>query len=89
MITTAIITLAYLLISSIIGLLPAGAGFPTGFHTAITSLGGYLHILDPLVPISILLTCLSLIFSVEIAVFGFKTIKWIISHIPWIGGKGN
>jgi len=73
---------------SVLSLFPIGTGFPASFHSAITSLGGYLHILDPLVPISTLLTCVTLIFGVELAVFGFKTLKWLLSYIPWFGGKG-
>jgi len=89
MITTALITTAYYLVSLILLIFPAGGTFPTAFHTATQTLGGYLHILDPLVPISILLTCLTLVFSVEIALFGFKTFKWLVSHIPFIGGRGK
>lgn len=89
MLTTAIINLGYTLISGLISIFPTGTGFPTGFHTAVTNLGGYLHILDPLVPISTLLTCLTLVFTVEIAIFGFKTFKWIFGHVPFIGGKGK
>lgn len=73
----------------IIDLFPSSTGFPSSFHTAVISLGGYLHILDPLVPINIMLTCLTLIFSVEVGIFGFKTLRWLISHIPFIGGRGN
>jgi hypothetical protein len=79
----------YNFLKAIINIFPSGGGFPESFHTAMSSLGEYLHLLDPIVPISILLTCLLIIFGVEIAIFGFKTIKWIISHIPLIGGKGN
>jgi len=86
---TFILNILYNFLSFLIGLFPVGTGFPTSFHTAISALGGYLHILDPLVPISILLTCLTLIFGVEIALFGFRTLKWVLSHIPFLGGKGN
>lgn len=79
----------YGFLTFLIGLFPTGTGFPTAFHTAVTNLGGYLHILDPLVPISTLLTCLTLVFTVEIAIFGFKTFKWIFGHVPLIGGKGK
>lgn len=89
MITTLLINLAYSIISGLIAILPSGSGFPAGFHTAVTAMGGYLHILDPLVPISTLLTCLTLIFTVEIALFGFKTFKWVFGHVPLIGGKGK
>ena len=76
-------------LSFLIGLFPTGSGFPTSFHTATIYLGGYLHLLDPLVPISILLTCLTLIFGVEIALFGFRTLKWLLSYIPFIGGSSG
>jgi len=88
MITTGIINLAYSILNWLINLLPASSGFPTEAHTAMTTLGGYLGIASPLVPIATLLSVLTLIFSIEIGIFGFKTIKWIMSHIPWIGGKG-
>jgi len=89
MLTTGIIYLGYGLVSLILGIFPAGGTFPASLHNATQALGGYLHILDPLVPISTLLTCLTLVFSVEIALFGFKTFKWLVSHIPFIGGRGK
>jgi hypothetical protein len=85
----SILNILYSFLQFLINIFPVGTGFSTGFHTAMTSLGAYLHILDPIIPINILLTCLLFIFGVEIAIFGFKTLKWIISHIPWIGGHGN
>lgn len=87
MITTAIINLGYAIVSSIIGLFPVGTGFPTEVHTAVTSLGQYLQLLDPLIPIPTLVSVVSLVFTIEIALFGFRTLKWILSHIPFIGGK--
>jgi len=84
-----ILNTIYSFLQFLINLFPVGTGFPAGFHTAVSALGGYLHILDPLVPISILLSCLTFIFSVEIAIFGWRTLKWILSHIPIFGGKGN
>lgn len=77
----------YSFLSFLIGLFPSGSGFPTAFHDATQALGGYLHILDPLVPINILLSCVLLIFGVEIALWGFKMFRWIFSHVPFIGGK--
>ncbi|MFA6251562.1 MAG: hypothetical protein WC603_02975 [Candidatus Paceibacterota bacterium] len=75
-------------LSFLIGLFPSGTGFPEGFHTAMATLGGYVHLLDPLVPMATLLTCVTLIFTVEIAIFGFKVLRWILSHVPFLGGKG-
>jgi len=88
MITTTIINIAYGVLNWIIGLLPLSTGFPSDAHTAIRTLGGYLGIASPLVPITTLLTVLTLIFSIEIGIFGFKTVKWIISHVPFVGGRG-
>lgn len=89
MITTAIIIIAYQLISWFLMILPASNGFPIEAHTAMTSLGGYLDIWSPILPITTLMTVLTFVFGVEISIFGFKSVKWIISHIPWVGGKGN
>lgn len=86
---TAILNLIYNFLSFLISFFPAGSGFPASFHTATTALGGYLHILDPLVPINTMLTCLTLIFTVEIALFGFRTLKWVLSYIPFIGGSSG
>ena len=76
-------------LSFILNLFPSGTGFPSSVHSAFSTLGGYVGIFDVFVPISILLFCLTTAFSVEVAIFGFKTIKWLISHIPFLGGKGN
>lgn len=88
MITTSIINLGYALVSSIISLFPDGAGFPDSVHTAAASLGQYFKLLDPLIPTATMITVLSIVFTVELAIFGFKTMKWLISHIPFIGGRG-
>jgi hypothetical protein len=88
MITTAIVNLGYLLVSGIISIFPAGAGFPTAVHTALQSLGAYFQLLDPLVPTGQMITVLTIVFGVELAIFGFKTLKWLISHIPFVGGRG-
>lgn len=86
---TAILTGVYNFLSFIIGLFPTSSGFPEQVHDAFSTLGGYIGLLDVIVPTQTLLWCLLLLFSVEIAIFGFKTLKWLLSHIPFIGGKGN
>jgi len=90
MITTAIINLGFSVISSFIGFFPVGSGFSSEFHSSISFLGQYarLDMLSPLIPIGSLYTAMILLFGIEIVVFGFKTLKWIISHLPWIGGRG-
>lgn len=78
----------YFFLSWLTSLFPVSSGFPQEVHTAATALGGYLGILDPLVPIATLTTVVGIIFSVELGIFGFKTLKWLISHVPGIGGRG-
>jgi len=89
MITTAFIDFGYFLLNGIISLFPSSVGFPQAAHDAMAGLGGYVGIWTPILPMATLLTVITLVFSVEIGIFGFKTGKWVISHIPWIGGKGN
>jgi len=88
MITEFFLNLPYFFLSWLIGLFPSSNGFPPEVHTAAAALGGYLGILDPLVPIATLATVVSLMFLVEVSIFGFKSLKWVLSHIPFIGGKG-
>jgi len=85
-----------MLISSVTDLLnwmlimfPFSTGFPSEAHTAMQGLGGYLGIFSPILPIATLVTAITLVLSVEVSILGFKTFKWLISHIPQIGGKGN
>ena len=87
MIVTAIINLAYNLISGIISLFPVGQPLPQTVHNAVISIGGYFHILDPLVPISTMATIVGLIFAFEISLFAFRTLRWVIAYIPFVGGK--
>jgi len=84
-----LLTLLFNFLSFLINLLPAGAVFPSSVHTAFSTLGSYFGVMDVFIPLSVLYWCLITIFGVEVAIFGFKTVKWVISHIPWIGGKGN
>jgi len=88
MIIDAIINFAYFLIQTFIGFFPSSTGLPDEVHTAASAIGGYFGIWDPVLPLDTLATCVGLIISVELGIFGFKTFKWIISHVPWIGGKG-
>lgn len=88
MIITGIINMAYGVLAWLIGILPASAGIPAEAHSAAISVGGYLGVFSPILPIATLLTTITLVYSVEIGIFTFKSIKWIISHIPWVGGRG-
>jgi len=89
MITDAIINLAAGLISGIVSVLPDSSGFTDSVLSAAHSLGGYFGIFAPIIPLGTLATAVTLVFSVEIAIFGWKTVKSIVSHIPQFGGSGH
>jgi len=88
MIPNAILTIAYSILNWLIELLPASTGWPTEAHAAMSGLGGYMGVWSPVLPLTTLATVITVIFSVEIGIFGFKTVKWVMSHIPFIGGRG-
>lgn len=81
-------TIIYWFANSLVNLFPLSTGFPTGAHEAMALLGGYIGIFSPILPMTTLITVITIVFSVEISVFGFRTLKWVISHLPFIGGKG-
>jgi len=81
-------SIAYWFVGGIIGWFPQSTGFPPEAISSAQTIGGYFGMFSPLISISTLLTCLTLVFGVEIAIFGFRSLKWVISHIPLIGGKG-
>jgi len=87
MIADFFLRIAYWFAAGLIGMFPQSSGFPPEAHSAMQTLGGYFGMFSPIIPMGTLLTCLILAFSVEIGIYGFRTLKWIISHIPLIGGK--
>ena len=89
MITDAIINLGLLFINGIGATLLNSSGFSDSITTAAVTLGSYFGLLSPLLPMTTLATCVSVVFAVEIAIFGWKTLKSLASHIPWIGGAGH
>lgn len=88
MITTAFITLAFYIVSMLLGIFPDGAGFPDTIHTAAQALGGYLGVTDAILPVTTLGQTIAVVFSVELIIFGYKTLKNFATHIPFVGGKG-
>lgn len=87
MIFDAFLYIAVYILSWLVEKLPTGVGFGAEFHTAVSSLGGYVEMWKPLFPMDTIATLVSLIVIVELSIFAFKTAKWIISHIPFIGGS--
>lgn len=88
MILQTLINLGYALLMAIIGLFPASTGFPASVLSSAQTIGGYAGIFSPIFDLAQFTIVLTLVFGVEIAIFGFKTIMRFISHIPFIGGRG-
>jgi len=88
MITTAFLAIVNYFFQLIVSVFPAGNGFPAQVHTASQQIGGYVGILDPIFPIDTLYQIIILVIVIEIAILGFKSLKWVISHIPFVGGRG-
>jgi len=85
MITTAFILMAYYLFGFFLEIFPISAGFPPEVGTAFQYLGGYVGMLDPLVPVDTLATTVGILIAVELILFAFKMLSWIFSKIPVIG----
>jgi len=85
MITSAFLYLTALIISTLLLVFPASEGLPTEFSTALTTLSGYVGILDPIVPISTLASALGIILLFEATIFAFRGISWVYQRIPFLG----
>jgi len=58
--------------------------FPTALSQGVANVQGIISSLDPIFPIATLFICLSIIISIEVAIFGYKVIMWLIKKIPTI-----
>jgi len=88
MITDFFINLGIYVLGFLTSLFPTSTGFPTEVANSASYLGGIVGVFDPLVPLGTLATVLTLYVAFDLIIFGFKTLKWIFSFIPFIGGKG-
>jgi hypothetical protein len=87
MITTALINIGYYIVQIIMLPFPDSSGLPQEFTDAISFIGGYLYILDPIVPIATLATVVGLVFAVDAIFFLFKFFRWVFQFIPVVGAK--
>jgi len=85
MITSAFLTFGVFIGNFIVGLFPAGAGFPSEVQSAFSWLGGYLQMLDPLIPIETLGATVTIIVTMELILFGWKGFNYLLSKMPFIG----
>jgi hypothetical protein len=88
MIITLLLTFAVFIIETLLLIFPSSTGFPTEVTTAVTTFGSYITIIDAIVPMDTLGYIVGLIIAMELLIFSFKGLRWLISHIPFIGGRG-
>jgi len=88
MIISGFLNLIAYLLNLLLSLFPDATGLPVGFTTALDYFAGYVGILDPIVPLDTLATTFALIITYEVSIFAFRGFRWLISHIPFVGGKG-
>jgi len=88
MIISGLLNFSAFLLNTVLSIFPDSSGIPTGFTTAVDYFAGYVGILDPLVPLDTLGTVFLIILTYELSVWGFRGFRWVISHIPLVGGRG-
>jgi len=85
MILNWLLTLPATLLSTIIGLLPNGAPMPTEWVNGIYTIWSDMNAFSFIVPVSTLLSVLTLALIFHLSIFGFKAFHWIITKIPFVG----
>lgn len=88
MIFTNFLLIPYYFLAFIIGLIPASQGFPPEVLAAAEAVGSKIGIFGPVMDVATLSAVLGILFSAQIGIWAWKSFKWIVSHIPWIGGRG-
>lgn len=86
MITNFLLYILYLVIKVVISpitLLP-NASLPVGLSSALTTASGYISAFNTMLPMTTILLVVSTILIVELAIFTFKMINWVIKKIPFI-----
>ena len=66
--------------------LSSGSAFPSGVATTI---GGYLHVVAPFLPVDLVLTILATVLTLWVVVAGYLIFQWVWSHVPTISGFGT
>lgn len=85
MITSAFINTAYYVLGFFVNLFPISTGYPQEVTTAFRWIGGYVGMLDPLIPVSTLSQTVGIVVVVELIILSFTSLSWIFSKIPIIG----
>lgn len=87
MIVSGFIYLGSFIAGLILQVFPNSSGIPQEGLNAIAIFSGYVGMFNPIIPIPTMLTIIGLVIAFEILIFGFETIRFILSYIPFINGK--
>jgi len=61
--------------------------FSAEVHSAALTLGENFGLIDFIVPTTTLALAVGAVYSIDIAMWTWRTIRWIMTHIPFIGGR--
>lgn len=85
MITEFLIAIVTGVLNFILLFLPSMNSIPTGLETAMDSIAGPLGSINTFFPVDTFLTVVSLGFTIELALFGFRVAEWLFSKISPTG----
>lgn len=88
MLFTGIVYIGVFILGIVTAVFPVSSGFSNDFILAFDTLGGYVALVNTLLPVDTLATALAILIGVELIVFSFKSFKWVVSHVPFVGGRG-
>lgn len=60
------------------------ASLPDSLTQGYANVQGFISTVNPIFPIDTLLICISFIVGIELAIFAYKAIMWLIKKIPMI-----
>jgi len=84
MITSIFINTAYYILGFLVNLFPVSSGFPSEVGEAFTYLGGYVGMIDPLVPVDTLIEAVTILVTVELGILTFRILAWLLGKIPFV-----
>lgn len=86
MITSAVLTILKDLLDAVLSPLLSQSDVVLDPHltSAVSNVQGFINTLDPIFPITTLLACIAIVLAVELAIFAYKAIMWLIKKIPMI-----
>ena len=89
MITSTVLYIVYAFIFGIsypLRLLP-DVSLPSALSSAITTANGYISALNVILPMDTILAVLSTVFALELSVFTYKIIMWVVHRLPTQSGS--